>query len=160
MRGAVVMTDRPTRLRRDDANRLHCEDGPAIEYGDGWSVYAWHGTRIPQDWIVNRKTLDPKTALTHKNVEMRRAAADIVGWEAVLEHVSARVIDVDKDPEIGTLLEVDLPDSPRSRFLRVQCGTKRVFALPVPAEMKTALQANAWTYDVDVKTILRLEART
>ena len=155
-----IISDRPRVLRVDDQNRPHCEDGPFCAWSDGCELYSWHGSRVPADWIVNRKTLDPKTALTHSNIELRRAAAEIAGWAPVLESCDARVIDTDKDPEIGTLLEVDLPQAPRSRFLRVRCGTGRVFALPVPAEMKTALAANAWTFDIDAKELLKLEVRT
>ena len=155
-----IISDRPRVLKVDPQNRPHCEDGPFCAWSDGCELYSWHGTRVPADWIVNRKTLDPKIALTHENVELRRAAAEIVGWAKVLECVSARVVDEDKDPEIGVLLEADIPDSPGARFLKVRCGTGRTFVLPVPGEMKTALDANSWTYGIDAKELLELEART
>jgi hypothetical protein len=69
------------------------------------------------------------------------------------------VIDQHSSEEIGTLLEVNLPDSGKERFLRVRCGTGRVFCLPVPREMKTALQSNAWTYGLDPSEFT-LEVRT
>jgi hypothetical protein len=56
------------------------------------------------------------------------------------------VIDEDADEMIGTLLEVDIPDIGKEKFLFVKCGTGRNFALPVPPDMKTALEANAWSY--------------
>lgn len=56
---AVILTQRPIALYRDDQNCLHNEDGPAIEYSDGFAVHAWHGTRVPAHWIQNRTTLDP-----------------------------------------------------------------------------------------------------
>jgi hypothetical protein len=46
-------------------------------------------------------------------------------------------------------LEATLPDSGKERFLQVRCGTGRDFCIPVPREMTTALQANAWTYGLD-----------
>jgi hypothetical protein len=64
------------------------------------------------------------------------------------------------DPEIGELLEIDLPDSPGSRFLKVRCGTGRTCYLPTSREAKTALQANAMSYDVDEKLIANLKVRT
>ena len=156
---AVILTERPTRLSRDAANRLHCETGAAIEYSDGWGVYAWHGTRVPAEWITNKAALDPKIALTHENIEQRRAAAEIVGWARVLEAVGARSLQKSRDPEIGELLEADLPGAPGSRFLRVRCGTKREFVLPVPREMKTAREANAWTWGLSAREY-RPEIRT
>lgn len=148
-RDFCMASERPTELRRDAAGRLHCETGPAIAWSDGYALYAWHGTVVPADWIEKRASLDPRTALTHTNVEQRRAAAEIIGWSRVLDAVGAVVINEDKDPMIGTLLEADLPDAPGSRFLRVRCGTGRDFVLPVPREMRDALEANAWTYGLD-----------
>lgn len=137
----AVISDRPHTLRRDDGGRLHCETGPAIAW-NGWGIHAWHGTRIPAEWIEQRATLDPRTALTWPNIEQRRAAAEIIGWSRVLDELPHRVIDADPDPMIGTLIEVDLPDAPRESFLRVRCPTGRDFALCVSGEgFKTALAA-------------------
>jgi hypothetical protein len=44
---------------------------------------------------------------------------------------------------------VDIPDIGREHYLRVKCGTGRGFAIPVPPECKTALEANAWTYGLE-----------
>jgi hypothetical protein len=38
--------DRPTKLLLDSENRLHAEDEPAIEYADGFNVWAHHGVLI------------------------------------------------------------------------------------------------------------------
>lgn len=155
-----LASERPICLRRDDEGRLHCEDGPAIAWGDGYTIYAWRGTVVPAEWITNRKNLDPSLALTHPQIEQRRAAAEIIGWEKVLSQVGAKTIDKDKNPEIGELLEADLPDAPGSKFLKVRCGTGRTFVLSVPSEMRTALEANAWTYGLDGDFLRGLEVRT
>jgi len=70
----------------------------------------------------------------------------MVGWETILNELKAVTIDKNDDPEIGELLCVDIPGIGKEKFLRVTCGTGRQFTLPVPPEMKTALQANAWTW--------------
>jgi len=139
---------------------LHSETGAAILYPDGWGIHAWHGTRIPAEWIEKRDTLDPGTALTWRNIEQRRAVAEIIGWERVLQQLQVRTINKHKNPEIGTLLEVDLPDAPAQRFLRVRCPTGRVFALPMPSNCRTAIEAQALSYGVDEETIKQLEVRT
>lgn len=41
----VVFQHRPEIIKFDDQKRLHCADGPAIRYRDGFAVYAWHGIR-------------------------------------------------------------------------------------------------------------------
>jgi hypothetical protein len=156
----VVCSERPTVVAMDEREVLHCETGPALAFADGWNVYAWHGTVVPAEWIEQRATLDPKIALTDSSVERRRAAASIIGWAKVLASLPHRTIDEDADPQIGTLLEIDLPDAKGSRFLKVRCATGRDFILPVPREMKTALESNSWTFDVPQVDLKQLEVRT
>ena len=155
-----IVSDFPTVLKVDAENRPHCENGPSHQWADGWSLHHWHGVKVPAEWIENKASLTAQMALTWPNIEQRRAACEIIGWAKILKELDAKVIDKDGDPEIGTLLEVDLPDSGKERFIYVRCGTLREFALPVPRDCgDTALSANAWTYGLDGDTY-RPEVRT
>jgi len=156
----VVFQHRPEYIKFDEDNRLHCETGPAIRYRDGYSVYAWHGVRVPAEWIENKESLTAEVALTWENVEQRRCAAEILGWESVIKELNPTIIDSDPDPMIGDLLEVNIPDIGTERFIRVKCGTGRYFCLPVPPETKTALSGNSWTYGVEEDVLKQLEIRT
>ena len=155
-----LVSDFPERLRVDDQHRPHCEDGPSHCWRDGWSLYHWHGVRIPAEWIEDKASLTPAIALSQENVELRRVACEILGWARILRELKAKTIQKDPDPEIGELIEVDLPDAGKERFLRVRCGTGREFAIPVPRAMKTALEANAWTYDIPANLLQHKEFRT
>ena len=78
----------------------------------------------------------------------------------MLRELKAKTIEKDEDPTIGELVEVTI-EGGRERFLRVLCGTGREFALPVPPDMQTALQANAWTYGIDdAAKFVKPEVRT
>jgi hypothetical protein len=41
-----LICDRPTKISFDSENRLHAEGEPAIQFADGFSVYAHHGKLI------------------------------------------------------------------------------------------------------------------
>jgi hypothetical protein len=154
-----ILTERPLELHLDDQERLHCVDALAITYPDGWGVAVWHGQRIPREWV--RPPGPPlEAALTWENIEQRRAAADLIGWGRVLQELPHRVIDQDPDPMIGTLIEADLPDAPKERFLQVLCATGRTFVLPVGTNFGTAREANAATYGISIDQLLQLELRT
>ena len=150
----LIMSDRPSEIRLDQQGRLHAEKGASITWRNGRGFHHWHGVEIPGTWVAG-KPPSAKEALTWANVEQRRAACEIVGWNNILSELNARVIDEDADEGIGTLLEVTFPKMNfreqilTERFLRVRCGTGRVFCLPVPREMQTAIQANAWTYGLN-----------
>ena len=146
-KNAAILQDRPEIIKFDDNNRLHCEDGPAIKYRDGFSIFSWHGTIIPGEWLAKKPSA--KEALAVPNMEKRRAACEIVGWDNILNELDATSIDKDPDPQIGELLEVNIPDIGKEKFLRVTCGTGRQFSIPVPPDMKTALQSNAWTWGLE-----------
>lgn len=144
-RGLVVASEKPIVTMWDENRRLHAVDGPAVRYADGYSLYAWHGVRVPGKWIES-KDIRPEEALAWPNLEQRRAACEILGWDAIVSTLKGVVIDQDDDPQIGTLLEVHIPEIGKERFLRVLCPTGRTFCLCVPPDMKTARQANSWTW--------------
>ncbi len=144
----AVVCDRPTLLRHEN-NVPHCADGPAVAWSDGFQAWYWRGVAVPRAWIETPDAVDCKAILSWRNIEQRRAATEILGWDRILGSVRARVVDQDTDPMIGTLLEADIPDSPGSRFLRVLCGTGRTFVLSVPPSVTTAREANAWTYSFE-----------
>jgi hypothetical protein len=57
---AVFLTDRPSEIHVNERKVPHREDGPAIVYRDGWSVYAWNGKRVPKKWIMETETVPPR----------------------------------------------------------------------------------------------------
>jgi hypothetical protein len=159
-RDTAIVMSKPEFIHMDEERRLHCETGPAIRYPDGFCVYAWHGVRVPGDWIDDRAALTAQRALAVENMEQRRAACEMVGWVNIIDQLQGVVIDQDEDAQIGTLVRVNIPDVGTEQFLRVRCGTGREFALPVPPDVRTALAANAWTYDIEPDVLRMLEVRT
>ena len=162
--GICFVSDRPRVVKFDEERRLHSETGKAVEYSDGWGVTCWHGTRVPDEWLADKSSLTPKAALTSSNIEQRRAGCEILGWEKILSELGARSIDKDGDPQIGELVEVDLPgednETIRARYLRVQCGTGRKFAVCVPPNTETALDAQSWMLGLPTEQFTRPEVRT
>ena len=159
----VAFSDVPVELHLDANGESHREDGPAIVYSDGWFVNMWHGIHVPEDffqWTV-------EDALGHRNAEVRRCALERLGWETLTDRLEL----VDECPDPGNedqtlrLFEGDLLDglwdSP-ARLLVVsnasldKGGTRRVFGLPVPADVSDPLAAAALLFDVPVETYAQL----
>ncbi|MFI6663113.1 DUF6924 domain-containing protein [Streptomyces sp. NPDC050523] len=83
---AVVLTERPTVLHRDDQGRLHCETGPAVAYPDGFAVWAWHGVRLPQDPVKTRPTIDRAGHdFETEALVVRTDYSDDAAWRAVVD---------------------------------------------------------------------------
>lgn len=153
-------SDRHSFVKLDNEGRLHCDNGPSIAYSDGFKVYSWRGTVVPRKWIEDKGSLSAKEALGQENAELRRSACEILGWHNILKELDAKTINADKDPQVGKLVEVNIPDAGLARFLLVLCGTGREFALPVPNEMRTAIEAQAWTWGLDTEEFVKPEVRT
>ena len=138
----VVASQKPICVSWDDNRRLHSETGKAVEYADGTGLSAWHGQTIPDEWVKGSPPA-AKDALHWPNMDQRAAACEIVGWHNILDQLNARTIDDSGDHVWGRLVEVDLPDSGKERFLDALCGTGRRFALPVPPKTKTVDEAQS-----------------
>lgn len=159
--GFAGLSERPSEINLDNEGRLHSETGMSIRYaGTGWGLFHWHGTQVPADWIIDRSKLTPTIALKQENVEQRRAACEILGWANILHDLKAKTIDKDVDPQIGELVEVKLPDlRKKAKFLRVQCGTGREFAIGIPPHINKALDAQAWVVGLEPHEFQRPEVR-
>jgi hypothetical protein len=104
------MTERPLCLHRDERNRLHFETGPAIAWGDGFGIYAWHGTRVPRQVIEAPESLTAEQITAEQNVEVRRVMIERIGAERYLELAGAKMVSRD---DWGTLWRAERPgDSP------------------------------------------------
>jgi hypothetical protein len=158
--GVVIASERPASVKWDDEQRLHSENGPAVEYADGYSLSAWHGQVIPGEWVTGNPPA-ARDALHWENMDQRAAACEIVGWHNILEQLDAKVIDDSQNPIWGRLVEVDLPDSGRERFLDAMCGTGRRFALPVPPKTKSVDEAQSVLHGgLPVEILKNFEVRT
>lgn len=143
----------------DRRKRLHCADGPAADF-DSEPLYFWHGVLVPKDWIERKSQLTAVTIFKEENVETRRAGCEIIGWPRVLDGIGAEMVDEDGDPMIGSLYRGRIPGLNPCGFLKVRCGTQREFVIPVPDGIRTAIEAQAWIYNMPVSKWTKSEIRT
>lgn len=147
-----LVSDFPSVLKVDEQNRPHCEDGPSHLWRDGWALYHWHGTRLPAEWVENRKTIDPSIILKCENVEQRAAGMAMIGWPRALKVLKSKVIDHDPDPDHGDLIEMTLPGLEQpGRFLKAMCPRNGLIVEGVPRvsdidgkPIDTVRAAQAW----------------
>jgi hypothetical protein len=152
--------------RAEAAVRLHCEDGPALTFRDGWEVYSWHGTRVPRGLIMGEWSTSD--ILREENAEIRRCAIERMGWDRfVAEAELSQVGDTLEDPGNPgqTIALYDVPEQIYDEAVRVLLctnatvesdGTRRRFGLTVPANINDPISAAAWTFDVDPETYRQL----
>jgi hypothetical protein len=147
-RNLALVVRRPRLLSLDEAGRLHSATGKAVEYPDGWGCYAWHGTPVPERFILAPEGLTREDFLNEPNIEVRRVIQERMGARFV-EVFGGTVIDA--GPR-GTLYEVELHDDPEevAYYVQVQdTSTARQYYLRVPPIVLTADEAVAWTFGLN-----------
>jgi hypothetical protein len=103
MEGVCVVSDRPRKIEMRDG-QLHCDDGPAVEYRDGFSIYALNGVRVPAE-IVDTPIdeLGSHIIVETRNAEVRREIVRRIGIERVMEELGGECMDKDGDYELRLL---------------------------------------------------------
>ena len=109
LNGFCIVSGLPSKINRDDADRLHCLTGPAIEFKDGYSQYYIHGRAINAE-IFNKAasgTLTRDEFVSETNDEIRSAYFEILGSERLMKLLEAELIDsssiIHKNGEVETI---------------------------------------------------------
>ncbi|GLW31221.1 DUF6745 domain-containing protein [Actinoplanes regularis] len=145
----AVLTERPCLLARDNVGRLHRGEGAALEFPDGYGLWAWRGMPIPADLAAELPSLTLERIRQEENAEIRRVMLEHFGYERYLREAGAREIGSD---ETGKLWRLQLPgDEPLVMVEVVNStpepdGTSRVYWLRVPPETGSAREGVAWTF--------------
>lgn len=157
------LAERPSLLRGDVAGRLHSASGPALRFPDGWSVWAWKGVEVPRWLIEQPETITLASIDGETNVQIRCCMIEIMtpqryvalgGAVRVAEDESGilwrkRWLASDAWAAVEVINATPEPD-----------GTHKHFFLQVPANMRSARDAVAWTYGLRPDVYARLAVRT
>uniref|UniRef100_UPI0035A2581C DUF6745 domain-containing protein n=1 Tax=Microseira wollei TaxID=467598 RepID=UPI0035A2581C len=82
--------DRPRILSFDNQQRLHAEGQPAIQYADGFSVYAYHGVTLPEKYgQLHPNQWQVQWILEEKNAELRRVLIQGIGYARICQELPA-----------------------------------------------------------------------
>ena len=176
----LAISDKPTVINRDDQGRLHCDDGPAIAYRDGWALHAIHGVIVPADIIQQPESITVARIEQESNAEIRRVMVERYGADRFLFDSGAKLIARDS---VGLLYRKDLADDEPLVMVRVLNSTPepdgvmsrdeaiaafgdaaqaainspegsrfKAYTIRVPPDMKTAHEAVAWTFGLTAET--------
>jgi hypothetical protein len=157
------LVERPCILRGDAQDRLHSTNGPALEFADGWSVWAWKGVEVPR-WLIEQPERITLAAIDDEdNVQVRRCMIEIMtparfvglgGAIRIAEDETGILwrkiwLTYDAWAAVEVINATPEPD-----------GTHKHYFLQVPPEMRSAREAVAWTYGLSPKAYSRLVVRT
>ena len=136
--------DRPRILSFDSQQRLHAEGSPAIQFADGFSVYAYHGVRLPEKYgKVHPQQWRSEWLLSEDNAEVRRVLIQGIGYDRICQELAA--VELDSWQEY-TLLKIDNNvDVEAIYLLKMTCpSTGHIHVLRVPPDVESAREAIRW----------------
>jgi hypothetical protein len=134
---------------------LHADGESAIEYKDGFCVYALNGIRVSKALAETpAEKLDCKIMLTEKNAEIRREIVRKIGINRIVMKLGAKSIDKKGEYE---LLNFDVIDGTYRPYLRMRNPSiDAIHVEGVHPDCKTVNQALAWRNtgrtDIDYET--------
>ena len=140
------VSDRPSAIHMVSQNNtrvLHNPSGPALEFRDGYMIYALHGVRM-EPWMVMTPINDISApqVLKVQNVEQRRELIGRMGFDLFLHKSQAKQLDKQEDYE---LLEIPLGNDITGRFLKMKNPSIGVFHVEgVHPTCETIQQAHNW----------------
>jgi hypothetical protein len=140
------VSERHNVLNRDGRGRLHCENGPALAYPDGWSIWALHGVRLPTEGeqiVLRPETQSLAQIDGEANAEIRRLRIQRYGWPRYLVAKNARVLDHRRNHVEGT--QESLMQLGEQRVLVCVCpSTGKIFSMEVDPECMNCAQAQLY----------------
>lgn len=147
--GLAIVLERASELHLNVFGALHRVDGPAVRFPDSWAVYALDGVPVPAAAVEDPESFDPREALTHENVEVRRVLLDHLGWDRI---VTGSGLTPQAEDDHGRLWQLPTADEEPLLLLEVENATPeedghhRRYFLRVPPDMRTPREATAWTF--------------
>jgi len=154
LKGVVILCGRPKYIKRDDFYRLHCADGPAILWPDGYANYFWHSIPVTQKLIETPDKIDKDDLMREENAEVRRAMKEKLGDRFFklldVREIAREVVGSNGYAREAVLFRTNKPDpvaEEHIQFVQVTChSTCREYTLCVPPNLTNPLAAVAWTF--------------
>uniref|UniRef100_A0A6M3KMJ5 DUF6745 domain-containing protein n=1 Tax=viral metagenome TaxID=1070528 RepID=A0A6M3KMJ5_9ZZZZ len=165
----VLIVKPPIYAHADKDGQLHCGDGPAVEYEDGYQVWAWRGWVLKKDYILKPSTLpydmhkDPNFDGLYWIEDHKRFydLAELVGYPYFFKHArDKKVLDEDYDRKKchRQLVHIDWRNWSEGHLHLIVLGDGKDRAyLKVPEDLETCAQAVAWSFGKAVREYQPIE---
>jgi hypothetical protein len=142
-KGVILLSERPIRCGVNERGLLHNNTGKmAIEYPDGFGVYAVNGVRLPEKYgSIKSNDWKPEWILEEQNQEIKRLFLETIPKEKVESVLNLHTLDTFKT-EYSTYELVEAKNNPYPspyKALRMSCPTTgKPYLIRVEPEIKSA----------------------
>jgi len=135
----VVVSRKPIHVAWSE-ERLDREDGPVVEYPDGFKAWSINGVVVDEQICLRPETQTLDQIDKETNMEVKRIRIERYGWERYLEEKNAKVVDFVKN-EIEQCNECLMSCDDMMVLVCACPSTARVYCLEVDPKCNTVEKA-------------------
>ena len=165
------VSERHNKLNRDDRGRLHNEHGMALQYPDGWGIYALHGVRFPEELykkiILREMPMEEVLKITDIDQRVQAIKFAKTGLRDFYQQQGGKKVDeVDKLDSKLRKVHYELWKIPAGEIFNqevafatydcpssIERGEKQEYAKGVPVNFNKVAEAMAWGQSNDEHTM-------
>lgn len=141
--GECICVEKPLVQKLNEDELVHCEDGPAILFEDGFAVWMIDGIRLDEKAVMRPKEQTIEEIHKEDNQDARSLRIERMGWPLYLQKSNSRVID-SRHNDIENTEECVMETPNGERRLVTTCPTGRIFALGIPGHVSNCYEAQQW----------------
>lgn len=137
-----IMQHRHIRCCIDDQGRPHATDGMALEYRDGFGIWAIEGHKVDEQIVMKPETQTPADIDKENNADVRAIRLNRYPWKRYIGDTGAKIIDK-RDNHVDGTKEALYRTKYGLRFFYT-CPTGRLMSSSLPDTIETCEQAQFW----------------
>lgn len=140
MDNVCIVCDRPTKILLDEANQLHGEGEPALQFADGFTIYAHHGTPLPKHYgNIHPNQWQAQWILDEKNTNLKKVLMQTIGAVRLCQELSLFEVDTQNN---YTLFKIENSGPKETYILRkTRLGSDKIHAVFIPWHIKSLQSA-------------------
>ncbi len=146
LENACIICERPHILSFDNQQQLHGEGYPAIQFTDGFSIYAYHGVTLSEKYgQVPPSQWCSEWLLSEPSAEIRRVLLQGISYNRIWQNLTA--IEIDSWQEY-TLVKVNNDGEVEPTYLlkMTSPSSGSIHVIRVPPNILSAREAIRWVH--------------
>lgn len=138
-----VVSKWPEALKWNERDVLHCEDGPASLFKDGFALWLVDGIQVDRQIVMHPETQTVSQIDGESNGDVRSVRVARFGWPRYLKETKSTCMDQRQNDVSNTPEALYQTPNGERRFV-VGCPTGRMFVLSVPPDCNTCEAAQEY----------------
>ncbi len=157
---SCVVIERPNKYHFNEGERFHGEGQPALEFRDGYAIYAYNGVILPEKYgKIHPHQWQAEWILQERNAEIRRVLIQGIGYGRLCQELKAETLDSWREYTLLRIIDTpnysevngsEVEEEPIHLLKMVCPSTAHIHVLRVPPDIYSAREAIRWVnWDTD-----------